>query len=52
MTTVFSEFLGSILALFQITLDVYGFSFSFWDIFIFTLFVGIVLKFIGGLLDL
>lgn len=40
----------STLAVFQVELTLFGFTFSMWDVFIWTLIAGIVIAFIGGLL--
>ena len=36
--------------MFKIPLNVYGFTFSFWDVFLFTVAASIILRFIGGIL--
>ena len=41
-------FFQLIMALFKIEVDVYGYTISMWQIYLFTLVGGIVLHFIGG----
>ena len=43
----FLMYFSGILDLFKMPLTVYGFSFSFWDVFLFTAAASIVLRFIG-----
>lgn len=43
----FLAYFSGILDLFKMPFTVYGFTFSFWDIFLFTTAAGIVLSFIG-----
>ena len=43
----FMEYFAGILSLFKMPLTIYGFTFSFWDIFLFTCAASIVLRFIG-----
>lgn len=44
---VFITYFSGILELFKTPIYVYGFTFSFWDIYLFTLAACIVLRFIG-----
>ena len=39
------------LALFKMEFTLYGFTFSFWQVFLFVIIGGMVLRFIGGLFD-
>lgn len=39
------------LALFKMEFTIYGFTFSFWNVFLFVIVAGLVLRFIGGLFD-
>ena len=43
----FLTYFSGILDLFKMSFTVYGFTFSFWDIFLFTTAASIVLRFIG-----
>lgn len=43
------EFLGMIYGLLNTKMDIYGFMVSFWDIIMFTLVLGVLLKFAGYL---
>lgn len=45
---VLISFFGLVIELFKIPITVYGFTFSFWDIFIFCLFSSIICYLIGG----
>ncbi len=47
---VFLGFMAKIYELFQIEMNVYGFVFSFWDVFMFTLVAGVLAAFVGGFL--
>lgn len=40
------SFLGMIYNLFNLKMNVYGFEFSFWDIIMFTLIIGVIFAFI------
>lgn len=44
----FVNFFGMVIELFKIPITVYGFTFSFWNIFIFCLFASAVCYLIGG----
>lgn len=41
-------FFGLVVDLFDIPMTVYGFTFSFWDVFMFCLFASALCYFIGG----
>ena len=43
------QFFSATLAVFQVPLTLFGFTFSFWDIFIWTAVADLLLVFIGGL---
>lgn len=43
-------FFGGIYELFQVEMDVFGFTFSFWDVFMFSLVTGVIFSFLGGIL--
>lgn len=45
------DFFTLILRFFQLPMTIYGFTFSFWDIFLFTIVVFILARFIGGVLN-
>lgn len=47
---IIGEFFQLIIKFFQIPITVYGFTFSFWDVFLFTIVVSIIAYFIGGVL--
>lgn len=49
--SVLTDFLQAIYGLFKIEMDIYGFTISFWDILMFSLVVGLLFKFIGGVLN-
>ena len=44
----FLSVLAKVFEFFQLEMNVYGFVFSFWDVLMFGLIVGVVLKFVGG----
>ena len=49
---VLTGFFGSIYDLFQIEITVYGFTFSFWDVFfMFSLIVSVIFGFLGRVLN-
>ncbi len=50
MTTEFLPFLDEVLKLFKINMTVYGYTFSFWDIYIFSTVGALLVFFIGGFL--
>lgn len=43
--------LSSTLAIFQIPITIFGFTFSFWDVFIWSAVAGLLLAFIGGIFN-
>ena len=43
---VLIDFLGQIYGLFNMKMDIYGFVFSFWDVIMFTLVIGVVFGFV------
>lgn len=45
---VLISFFAAILEFFKMPLNVYGFTFSFWDIILYTALAGILLRFIVG----
>lgn len=45
------SFLAGVHSLFTIPLNVYGFVFSFWDVFIFSVVGTLIFKFIGGVFN-
>lgn len=46
---VLQSWLSAVLAILKIELTLYGFTFSFWDVFLWTLVAGLVIAFLGGL---
>lgn len=46
----FMQYFAGILQLFKTPLTIYGFTFSFWDVFLFTAAASIVLRFIGRIM--
>ena len=46
----FTSVLDQILRLLQMPLNVYGFSFSFWDIMLFSIVAYAILRFIGSVM--
>ncbi len=49
--SVMIPYMDKILSFFQIEMQIYEFTFSFWDIFLFTVAATCVVAFIGGLLE-
>lgn len=49
--TYLLAFFERIVDLFNIPMTIYGWTFSFWDLFLFSLFGGIIAAFIGRLLN-
>lgn len=47
---IFQWLFSATMEIFKIEFTLYGFTFSFWDIFLWTTVAGIVLGFVGGLL--
>ena len=47
---ILAAFFGQIYNLFQIEMTVFGFTFSFWDVFMFSLVAGVIFSFLGGVL--
>lgn len=43
---VLLDFLGQIYELFNIPMNIYGFTFSFWDVMMFSLIVGVIFGFV------
>ena len=43
-----TSFFGMVIDLFKIPMTIYGFTFSFWDVLIFSLFASLVCFLIGG----
>ncbi|MTQ97474.1 hypothetical protein GMD88_10720 [Pseudoflavonifractor sp. BIOML-A6] len=48
---IVQAWLSSVLAVFQIPITLFGFTFSFWDIFIWAFVAGLLLAFIGGMFN-
>ena len=48
---VFQALFSSTLSVFQVEFTLLGFTFSMWDVFLWTFVAGIVIWFIGGLLN-
>lgn len=51
MVEVFSAYFTQILNFFQIPLVIYGYTFTIWDVFLFSLFASILFGFVGRLLS-
>mgnify|MGYP004499896905 CR=1 FL=1 len=49
---IFGNYMSLILQAFRYPITVYGFTFSLWHVFLFTLFGSIVVGFLGDLLSL
>lgn len=47
---VFGALFTATLSIFQVEFTLYGFTFSMWDVFLWTGVAGLVLAFVGGLL--
>ena len=45
------QFFGKILDFFQMPMDVFGFSFSFWDIILFSILAALAIRIIGGIIN-
>lgn len=44
----FGAVINAVVGLFQMPLTLYGFTFSFWEVFLFTIVVGIIAFILGG----
>lgn len=42
---------SAVLAVFQVEFTLYGFTFSLWDVFLWSLVAGLVFAFIGGIFN-
>ncbi len=47
----FEAMISATLNLFKLEFTIYGFTFSFWNVLLFAVVAGLVLRFIGGLFD-
>ena len=47
----FQAMITATLSLFKLEFPIYGFTFSFWNVLLFAVVAGLVLRFIGGLFD-
>ena len=45
---IFGKILSSTFSLFRMDLTILGFTFSFWEVFVFTVVVGVLAYIIGG----
>lgn len=45
------QWFSAVLGVFQVPMTIFGFTFSLWDVFIWSLVAGIVLSFIGGVFN-
>ncbi|MCI9403733.1 MAG: hypothetical protein HFF04_08690 [Oscillospiraceae bacterium] len=48
---VFKAMFAATLSVFQVEFTLYGFTFSMWDVFLWTGVAGLILAFVGGLLS-
>ena len=48
---VLQSWLSSVLDVFQVPITIFGFTFSFWDVFLWSIVAGLVLTFLGGLFN-
>lgn len=46
------NFFSAVIQLFKIPMNVYGYVFTFWDVFLFTAVVGLIMWFVGSLFNL
>lgn len=45
---VFQTWFSAVLGVFQVPFTLYGFTFSLWDVFLWSLVAGLVIAFLGG----
>jgi len=48
---VFFDVMGKIFAFFQLPIHIYGHDFTFWNVLMFVLVIGVILKFFGSLFN-